>query len=188
MLLNGCYNLFNIIEPKGGIILQKKNKVLILFIVAIFLIASLFVLFSERKKIDDIPYTIFLDHLERGMIKEVRINDSAKLRFTLGDGTELITDNPRTENLKEKLLLYGVNVLENDETVVERGFILLILIGIGAIFYISKNRIPKEAEKEMVILSKMEDVDYDHNLSFEDVAGNEEAIASLEEIDRKSVV
>lgn len=182
MLLNGCYNLFNIIEPKGGIILQKKNKVLILFIVAIFLIASLFVLFSERKKIDDIPYTIFLDHLERGMIKEVRINDSAKLRFTLGDGTELITDNPRTENLKEKLLLYGVNVLENDETVVERGFILLILIGIGAIFYISKNRIPKEAEKEMVILSKMEDVDYDHNLSFEDVAGNEEAIASLEEM------
>lgn len=182
MLLNGCYNLFNIIEPKGGIILQKKNKVLILFIVAIFLIASLFVLFSERKKIDDIPYTIFLDHLERGMIKEVRINDSAKLRFTLGDGTELITDNPRTENLKEKLLLYGVNVLENDEAVVERGFILLILIGIGAIFYISKNRIPKEAEKEMVNLSKMEDVDYDHNLSFEDVAGNEEAIASLEEM------
>ena len=182
MLLNGCYNLFNIIEPKGGIILQKENRVLILFIVAIFLIASLFVLFSERKKIDDIPYTIFLDHLERGMIKEVRINDSAKLRFTLGDGTELITDNPRTENLKEKLLLYGVNVLENDETVVERGFILLILIGIGAIFYISKNRIPKEAEKEMVNLSKMEDVDYDHNLSFEDVAGNEEAIASLEEM------
>lgn len=182
MLLNGCYNLFNIIEPKGGVILQKKNKVLILFIVAIFLIASLFMLFSERKKIDDIPYTIFLDHLERGMIKEVRINDSAKLRFTLGDGTEFITDNPRTENLKEKLLLYGVNVLENDEAVVERGFILLILIGIGAIFYISKNRIPKEAEKEMVNLSKMEDVDYDHNLSFEDVAGNEEAIASLEEM------
>lgn len=182
MLLNGCYNLFNIIEPKGGVILQKKNKVLILFIVAIFLIASLFVLFSERKNIDDIPYTIFLDHLERGMIKEVRINDSAKLRFTLGDGTELITDNPRTENLKEKLLLYGVNVLENDEAVVERGFILLILVGIGAIFYISKNRIPKEAEKEMVNLSKMEDVDYDHNLSFEDVAGNEEAIASLEEM------
>lgn len=182
MLLNGCYNLFMIIEPKGGIILQKKNRVIILFIIAIFLIASLLVLFSERKKIDEIPYTIFLDHLERGMVKEVRINDSAKLRFTLGNGTELITENPRTENLKERLLLYGVNVVEKDEVLIERGFVLLILIGIGTVFYISKNRMPKEAEKEMVNLSKMEDVDYDLNLSFDNVAGNEEAIASLEEM------
>lgn len=182
MLLNGCYNLFMITEPKGGIILQKKNRVIILFIIAIFIIASLLVLFSERKKIDEIPYTIFLDHLERGMVKEVRINDSAKLRFTLGNGTELITENPRTENLKERLLLYGVNVVEKDEVLIERGFVLIILIGIGTVFYISKNRMPKEAEKEMVNLSKMEDVDYDLNLSFDNVAGNEEAIASLEEM------
>ena len=162
--------------------MQKKNKIIIFFILAIFIIASLTVLFSERKKIDEISYTLFLNHLERGMIKEVKLNDSAKLRFILANGAEFITDNPRTENLKEKLLLYNVDVLEKDEAFIERGFVLLILIGIGSLFYISKNKMPKEAEKEMVNLSKMEDVDYDLNLSFDDVAGNEEAIASLEEM------
>lgn len=162
--------------------MQKKNRIIILFILAIFLIASLLVFFSERKKVDEISYTIFVDYLERGMIKEVQLNDSAKLRFTLTDGREAITDNPRIENLKEKLLLYHVDVMEKDEAFIERGFVVLILIGIGIAFYISKNKMPKEAEKEMVNLSKMEDVEYDLNLSFDDVAGNEEAIASLEEM------
>ena len=116
------------------------------------------------------------------MIEEVKLTDSATLKILLTNGMEVITDNPRIENLKEQLLLKGIEVVEKDDIMVERGFVMLILLGIGIAVYLSRNKISKEAEKEMNNLSKMENIDYDTNIGFDDIAGNEEAIASLKEM------
>lgn len=163
-------------------ILGKKNRFIIIFVLTILIISSIYVLIENRNKIDEMPYSIFIEHLERKMVKEVQLNDSAKLRIKLKDGKEVITDNPRIDNLKEKLLLYNVVVVEKDDSMVERGFVLLIFIGIGIAVYTNRRKLPKEAEKEMINLSKMDDVDYDTTIRFDDVAGNEEAKNELKEM------
>lgn len=163
-------------------ILGKKNRFIIIFVLTILIIASIFVLIESKKKIDEMPYSIFIEHLERKMVKEVQLNDSAKLKITLKDGKVVITDNPRIDNLKEKLLLYNVDVVEKDDSMIERGYVLLIFIGIGIAVYINRRKLPKEAEKEMINLSKIDDVDYDTSIRFDDVAGNEEAKNELKEM------
>ncbi len=163
-------------------ILGKKNRFIIIFVLTILIISSIFVLIENRSKIDEIPYSIFIEHLDRKMVKEVQLNDSAKLKITLKDGKKVITDNPRIDNLKEKLLLLNVDVVEKDDSMIERGFVLLIFIGIGIAVYINRRKLPKEAEKEMINLSKMDDVDYDTSIRFDDVAGNDEAKNELKEM------
>ncbi len=162
--------------------MAKNSRLIIIAILVLLISSSLFIINYRKKDIDKIPYSLFIEHLDKGMIKEVKLTDSATLKILLTNGMEVITDNPRIENLKEQLLLQGIEVVEKDDIMVERGFVMLILLGIGTAVYLSRNKMSKEAEKEMTNLSKMENIDYDTNIGFDDVAGNEEAIASLKEM------
>lgn len=162
--------------------MAKNSRLIIIAILVLLISSSLFIINYRKKDIDKIPYSLFIEHLDKGMIKEVKLTDSATLKILLTNGMEVITDNPRIENLKEQLLLQGIEVVEKDDIMVERGFVMLILLGIGIAVYLSRNKMSKEAEKEMTNLSKMENIDYDTNIGFDDVAGNEEAIASLKEM------
>lgn len=162
--------------------MAKNSRLIIIAILVLLISSSLFIINYRKKDIDKIPYSLFIEHLDKGMIKEVKLTDSATLKILLTNGMEVITDNPRIENLKEQLLLQGIEVVERDDIMVERGFVMLILLGIGTAVYLSRNKMSKEAEKEMTNLSKMENIDYDTNIGFDDVAGNEEAIASLKEM------
>lgn len=162
--------------------MAKNSRLIIITILVLLITSSLFIINYSKKDIDKIPYSLFIEHLDKGMIEEVKLTDSATLKILLTNGMEVITDNPRIENLKEQLLLKGIEVVEKDDIMVERGFVMLILLGIGIAVYLSRNKISKEAEKEMNNLSKMENIDYDTNIGFDDIAGNEEAIASLKEM------
>lgn len=160
----------------------KKNKIIIiLMILGITILSSIFV-YTNSNKLDEISYIQFLDYLEEGNVDTVYINNDSKFKILLADGDEFMTDNPRSENFKEKLLMYDIEVKEESNGFQNIG-VPLGLLGVLAILilYITQ-RGSKQAEKEMTNMSMIEKANYNLKLTFDDVAGNEEAKRSLREL------
>jgi cell division protease FtsH len=166
---------------QGGITIIKKKSLLILLIIIISIISSVLV-YSKNDKAEEISYILFLNHLENGIVKEVYIGDTSKIKVVLDNGKELMTDNPRTLGFKEELLMSGVKVIEKNQSM-ENIVVPLFLLG-GVIFTLIflRNTSPKEAEKEMASMSKIENSEINPNIGFKDVAGNEEAKLNLQEL------
>ncbi|NLL81688.1 MAG: ATP-dependent zinc metalloprotease FtsH [Tissierellia bacterium] len=161
--------------------IKKKNIIIILLIVSITLVSSIFVYNKNYNKDNIIPYTLFLKHLNNGLVKEVYLNDTPKIKIVLDNNNELLTDNPRTEGFKEALLMHGVDVIEKNQ--IENQILpLLILISLAFTLVYFRKNISKQAEKEMASMSVIENSDYSTQIGFKDVAGNKEAKASLGEI------
>lgn len=162
----------------------NKNTKIILLAVIIVLSISTFVFYTNLKKeVKEISYTSFLTHTEKGLVEEVRLSNGEKLQAKLKSGEVIVTDNPRTENLKEKLLLQDIKVIEKDDY--SKGVLPIILFVsfIGVITYYLNNGRSKHAEKEMSNMSDMEVLDSSKGrIKFSDVAGNEEAKESLEDL------
>jgi len=149
--------------------------------VSITLVSSIFVYNKNYNKDNIIPYTLFLKHLNNGLVKEVYLNDTPKIKIVLDNNNELLTDNPRTEGFKEALLMHGVDVIEKNQ--IENQILpLLILISLAFTLVYFRKNISKQAEKEMASMSVIENSDYSTQIGFKDVAGNKEAKASLGEI------
>lgn len=164
--------------------ISGKIKLLVVLIVSIILATSIYFYMNKNNDYEEISYKTFLDHVENGLVNEVKISDSPNLNGTLTDGTKFITDNPRTENFKENLLLYNVDVVESNENGVLGQIIPIIfmLAGIGVVMYFIKNS-SKQAEREMADMSNLDtDISSDDRVSFDAVAGNEEAKESLREL------
>lgn len=137
---------------------------------------------STQNKIEEISYTLFLNHLEHGLVKEVKLGNSPHISVLLTNGTKVLTDNPRTMDFKKELLMYDVKVVE--ENVGSRDMALFAVLSLGLIilvFYFRKN-MSKQAEREMASISKIDAVDYKGHIKFDDVAGNEEAKEALGEM------
>ncbi len=101
------------------------------------------------------------------------------------NGKSFITDNPRTEDFKEYLLLYNIKVVEGSKSqVLGQGIsFILLLAGVGVVAYLINNGSSKQAEKEMATMSKIDTEGALSNMTtFDDVAGNEEAKESLKEL------
>lgn len=152
-----------------------------LLILLIAIISSIFVFVKNNSGENEIPYTLFLMHLENGLVEEAYLDESAKIKIILDNSNEFVTDNPRTEGFKELLLMHDVNVIEKSQ--ISNQIMPLIILGalVSGLFYFRKN-ISKQAEKEMASMSSIESGEYNTQIGFKDVAGNEEAKASLEEI------
>ncbi|MDR7870674.1 MAG: ATP-dependent metallopeptidase FtsH/Yme1/Tma family protein [Tissierellaceae bacterium] len=161
---------------------MKKNKYLFIFIVLALIASSVFVLLERSNDIETINYKSFIEMLENGEVKEVTLSDSAEIEAELNDGKTIRTDNPRTEDFKKELLLFGVSVNEQGTDFKDIITALFLFGGLIYLVYHFRNHSPKEAEKEMSNLSNMDDVDYEANITFDDVAGNEEAKESLMEM------
>lgn len=160
-----------------------KIKLLIVFIISIVLISSIYFIINQNKDYEEISYKSFIEQVESGLVAEVQLSSSSKLTGELNDGTEFVTDNPRKENLKEQLLLYDVNVVEdNNGTVGQIVPVVLMLAGIGIVMYLIKSN-SKQAEREMANMARIDaESSISQRISFEDVAGNEEAKESLREL------
>ena len=152
-----------------------------LFILLTAIISSIFVFVKNNSGENEIPYTLFLMHLENGLVEEAYLDESSKIKVILDNSNEFVTDNPRTEGFKELLLMHDVNVIEKSQ--ISNQIMPLIILGalVSGLFYFRKN-ISKQAEKEMSSMSSIESGEYNTQIGFKDVAGNEEAKASLEEI------
>lgn len=154
---------------------------IIIFILILIITSILFLYFKDDY--DEINYTMFLHLLKNGTVDEVYLGEDAKIKLILQSGETFITDNPRSEGFKEELLMYDVNVIESSYSGIER-FIMpaMILISVGCMLYYMSNNTNREAEREIKNLSEIEDFDHYPDISFKDVAGNEEAVNMLSEM------
>ena len=161
--------------------IKKKGLILVLIFLLVITL-SVILYFNNRNKSEEISYTLFLSHLEKGIVKEVYLQDTSKIKIILDNGEELLTDNPRTIGFKENLLMHDVIVSEENQDLNDVIFLLMIMISLGFMFFYLKKNVSKEAEKEMSNMAKMDQDGYDESIGFKDVAGNEEARESLKEI------
>ncbi len=165
--------------------IDGKIKLLLVLIISIALMSGIYLYINSGRQYKEMPYRLFLIHLGKGLVDEVELSDKAKLTGKLKNGKIFITDNPRTENFKEQLLLHDVKVKEGDKNaILGQGIsFILLLAGIGVVAYIINNNNSKQAEKEMATMSKMDTEDSSSDrTTFNDVAGNEEAKESLREL------
>jgi len=136
---------------------------------------------TEYKKI---TYNKFLQDVKAGTINKVYLNNADNIQGEYKDGKGFITDNPRTENFKEFLLMHDIEVIEMREKIqgeqVFSAAITLCLIGIF-IFAINRNGSREKqgkAGKTLFNAILPENVD----VNFESIAGNEEAKESVKEL------
>lgn len=160
----------------------KRNRlIIVLLIVGIAILSSVFV-YTNSKSYDDITYLEFIDYLNGGNIDTVYINEDSKFRILLDTGSEFVTDNPRSIDFKEELLLHGVNVVEESNSISNVGVPLVLIGGLIILSIYMMNRGSKQAEKEMSSMSTIEKANSRIHMTFDDVAGNEEAKRSLKEL------
>ncbi|MDR7857295.1 ATP-dependent metallopeptidase FtsH/Yme1/Tma family protein [Tissierella sp.] len=158
---------------------NSKVKILLCIIISIVILLVGLYFFKAKSKAEEISYPLFLNHVEKGLVDEVLLSNSGKIKVKLKNGNDIITDNPRTENFKEELLLYNVKVIENEITLNEGIPIILLVAGMGLMAYYLNKNTSKQAEKEMSDMSKMDALNSSTTINFKDVAGNEEAKESL---------
>lgn len=157
---------------------NKKIKITLTIFVMIALLSTGF-LYMKNKNIEEIPYTLFLSHVEKDLVEEVELSNSEKFKVILKNGSVFITDNPRKESFKEELLLNNIKVIERDETISQTIPMLFTIFIMGfLLFHISRN-MSKQAAREMSQMSKIDTENNSKRLTFSDVAGNEEAKEAL---------
>ena len=126
-----------------------------LFILLTAIISSIFVFVKNNSGENEIPYTLFLMHLENGLVEEAYLDESSKIKVILDNSNEFVTDNPRTEGFKELLLMHDVNVIEKSQISNQIMPLIILAALVFGLFYFRKN-ISKQAEKEMSSMSSIE--------------------------------
>lgn len=162
---------------------NNKIKILLSIIICIAILFAGTYYIKLKKTVEEIAYPLFLTYVEKGLVEEVELSNSGKIKVTLKNEKIAITDNPRTEKFKEELLLYNVKVIEKELALNSAIPMILFVSVIGfMVFYLNKN-MSKQAEKEMSDMSKMDALDSSSKrIRFNDVAGNEEAKESLKDM------
>lgn len=161
--------------------IKKKNKIILIIILTTIFIGAFIYSLNERD-IEEIPYTLFKTFLSQDIISEVYLDETSKIKVTLKNGDALITDNPRVSNFKEYLLNNEVKVIEDSHSIENIIFALIILSSLAFLVFSQRKNFTTQAEKEMANMSKMDSDEFDVKIGFCDVAGNEEAKATLEEM------
>ncbi|WP_066504877.1 ATP-dependent metallopeptidase FtsH/Yme1/Tma family protein [Abyssisolibacter fermentans] len=163
----------------------SKKQYISISIILVIILASLSVyLIKTQEKPQEITYKVFYELVMDNKVSEVVLDSNAKIKGYLNNGQYFVTDNPRTEDFKEELLLAGVEVKEKDGSLNAINIIqTLIVIGafIGLIFFLNKGK-AKLAQKEINDLANIDNSNDGCTIKFLDVAGNEEAKNSIKEL------
>ena len=128
-------------------------------IIILALIGLSILAYNMKNNKEEIPYPAFLKLAEEGEVVEVNLSDSPQFKAELKDGRTIYTDNPRTEDFKKELLLYGINVKEEGIGINELVIFLVLVSGLVYLLFHFKSNMGKEAEREMSKLSHIEDLD-----------------------------
>ncbi len=171
--------------------MEKHHKVSIwYFIIGIWIVLILQNYLASTHTITTIPYSQFLQQLKKGKIVEVSITENqikGRMQSETGAEKELhfrtIRVDPETSELLDK---YNVNYSATIESTFFRdllSWIVPVLLFVGIWFFLMKRLSAQQPGfmtlgKNKAKVHKQEDVD----VSFEDVAGVDEAVAELVEI------
>lgn len=161
-----------------------KNKYILLPIITAVLSLVFLIFVSNTFKISTNKlYTDFLKDTSKGAISTVYVTTSPKIQVKLKDGTIYETDNPRTNNFKENLLKDGINVSEQTltspaEIASITGFVISLIV-LGLMTFKSTRR----KTKGMFSASNLDVTAVnDIGFNFANVAGNEEAKDSVQDV------
>ncbi|EOD01649.1 ATP-dependent zinc metalloprotease FtsH [Caldisalinibacter kiritimatiensis] len=167
--------------------LNKKKKIVIFSVIAVLILALLvsYKFLVDKKEYQEITYNEFLNSIENREVSKVFYNENPKIKGMLKDGTYFVTDNPRTENFKEKMLISGVDVVETEGNTTFKDilFFIFFLAGFGGVVYFMNKNSSRMAQKEITEMAAIDNAnDNSGVVTFEDIAGNEEAKESLKEL------
>jgi cell division protease FtsH len=164
--------------------IKKIKKSHIIAAILIFSAILAGILFSRRPEHERITYNQFIQAVEEGRIEKVYLDNSEQILGEYKSGETFITDNPRTENFKEFLLVQGIIVDEVKEKIQgEQIFSTIVTLSIFGVLIFAVNRnVSKQkqgkAGKSIFNAILPENV----NVNFSNIAGNEEAKESIQEL------
>ncbi|HHU49704.1 MAG: ATP-dependent zinc metalloprotease FtsH [Caldicoprobacterales bacterium] len=164
--------------------MKKIKKSHIIAAILIFSAILAGILFSRRPEHERITYNQFIQAVEEGRIEKVYLDNSEQILGEYKSGETFITDNPRTENFKEFLLVQGIIVDEVKEKIQgEQIFSTIVTLSIFGVLIFAVNRnVSKQkqgkAGKSIFNAILPENV----NVNFSNIAGNEEAKESIQEL------
>ena len=169
---------------------MPKLKTILFWVLLFAFVVALFQIFSEERTNNDIrsvPFSMFLDHVDDGQV-DVAVLDGEQIKYLLKDGTRLATVRPLEVDVTDRLHENGVDF--EAKTQKPSGLVsffapllpFLLLIGLWVfIMYRMQGGARGGAmgfgKSKAKLLSERQD-----RVSFEDVAGIDEAKEELEEI------
>ncbi|MCB2357796.1 ATP-dependent metallopeptidase FtsH/Yme1/Tma family protein [Clostridium estertheticum] len=161
-----------------------KNKYIFLPIITAVLSLVFLIFVSNTFKVSsDKLYTNFLKDVSLNTISTVYVTTSPKIQVKLKDGTIYETDNPRTNNFKEGLLKDGINVSEQAltsplEVASISGFVISLIVLGCMCFKPAKRKTKGMFSASNLDVTAVSDIGF----NFENVAGNEEAKDSVQDV------
>lgn len=154
------------------------KKILAIIFIFIFLGGVSYEIYQN--KIENIPYSTFLEKLNTNNIEKVFLSNSEKIRFKEKNAeTIFLTDNPRIDTFKQTLLEKGVNVKEEMAFSDSFSSVLGILL-IGSVFFIIYKTLGKSQKSSIGVENFQESSE--NAIYFKDIAGNEEAKENAKDI------
>lgn len=160
----------------------KINKFHIIAAVLIIGAVLAGILLNQQPEHEKITYNEFLQAVEEGKIEKVYLNHSDQMQGEYTNGKTFVTDNPRTENLKESLLVQDIIVDEmNDQIQGNQILSMIATLSLFGVLIFAVNRkgfkqTQGKAGKSLFNAVLPENV----NVNFSSIAGNEEAKDSVQ--------
>lgn len=161
----------------------SKIKITIPLIALIIIALVTFNYRTTLKRKNRIPYKSFIQEIEKGNVTDVYISNNELLKVRLKDNSTVYTENPRTIDFKEKLLINGINAHEgevvNPMEAIPLSILMLSLVSL-AVYYITKGSRGKSGAFKLTNI----DISAEKNtgICFENIAGNDETKESIKEL------
>lgn len=161
--------------------ISKKNIIIPLVLLVILSITFISYKTSIKTKAT-LPYKKFISEINRGNITDAYISDSETMKIKFKNGKTIYTENPRSLNLKESLLLKGVNVHEG--TAVNPLNVIPMIVFLSIIGYAAYSISKRGNNKGSAFKLSSIDAVPEENISigFNDIAGNFELKESIKEL------
>jgi len=172
----------------------NNNKTALIFLGLLIMFFMIFFSFSNQNNLNEIPYSLFLQYVNKGMIYDVQILDQREIRGRYVDqsdvnrgGIYFSTTIPYyDDNLMNLLMENGVSVKGGEKTV-SMGIVLLQLLpwALSFLFIWWMFRSVQGGGNKAFSFGKSKAKRYDQTrdkVTFEDVAGQEESKYELMEV------
>lgn len=167
--------------------MNKEKKIRVGIVVAVLIMTMVLGVFVRtRADIAHMTYTTFLQNVEENKVESVEMGSSSQMKVKLvGDEKLYETDHPRTQDLKEQLLLKNIKVQENYQTTGSASGLqymmssLMFFAMAAFIFNMVKKRGPGGSGMQMQVKPiepEQLKVDFNH------IAGNEEAKEQVQDV------